>query len=90
MASEHPDASTHAKGRADTGDRVLLSQHTDVIGAFQKHFHQISPGTSPFPQKGFQPCCPLGLFGIKTQVLAFRWMGCDQTARLRQASIMEN
>ena len=39
--TKHPEASTTGEGWIDTGDPILFSEQTDVIGAFKEHFYKV-------------------------------------------------
>ena len=90
VSVEHPDARTHPEGWTDAGDRVVFCKNADVIGALEEYLNEVCRGFAPLCQQRLQPLTPSGLTRVETHVLSLPWMGCNQTARLRQALIMEN
>jgi hypothetical protein len=61
IAAEYSNSRTHAKGRADAGDGVLLSQETDVVRALKKDFDKIGAAATASGKKAFQPGTPGGV-----------------------------
>ena len=58
LAQKHPQACPHAEGGADAGDRLLLGQYAEVIGALEEHLHQIGAGGPASRQKRFEAGAP--------------------------------
>ena len=58
ITQKHPQACPHAESGADAGDRLLLGQHAEMIGALEEHLHQVGAGGTAGGQQGFQPAGP--------------------------------
>ena len=55
---KHPDASASRKGGIHAGDPFLLRKKAEVIGVFQKNFHQVGTSASAAMQQGLKGGTP--------------------------------
>jgi hypothetical protein len=62
--TEHPKTCPAGEGRVDAGDPILFCEQTDVVGALEEHFNEVSSGSTATMQEGLQESPPLIRKGV--------------------------